>query len=97
MESPVVIAGWLKVDPAGRAAYLDESRAVVEQARSAPGCVDFSLTADMLDDARINVFEHWTSEAELMAFRGSGPSAEQQVQIVDADVRQFEIASHRPA
>lgn len=97
MTSSIIVAGWLRVVPAGRSDYLEDCRSVVKQARSAPGCVDFSLTADLIDEARINVFEHWSSEAELMAFRGSGPGDDQQVQIVDADVRQYEIASHRPA
>jgi quinol monooxygenase YgiN len=66
---------------------------VVEAARAAPGCLDFSITADSVDPARIRIFERWESEQELLAFRGSGPSDAQQTAIVDADVKRYGISS----
>jgi quinol monooxygenase YgiN len=71
----LIIAGWLRVDPASRADYLEGCAAVVEQARSAPGCLDFALSADLLDPGRINVHERWESDEQLHAFRGNGPAS----------------------
>ncbi|MGH3585332.1 MAG: putative quinol monooxygenase [Pseudonocardia sp.] len=62
-------------------------------ARSAPGCLDFSITADTVEPARINIFERWESEDELLAFRGSGPSPDTAARILDADVKRYVIAS----
>ena len=62
-------------------------------ARSAPGCLDFSITADTLDPQRVNVFERWATEEELLAFRGSGPDSGTAARILDADVRRYVIAS----
>lgn len=93
----IVVAGWLRVDPVDRTVYLDGCVKVIEQARSAPGCLDFTISADLLDDARINVYERWASEDELMAFRQSGPDDQQQVAIRDASVRRYEVASEGPA
>jgi quinol monooxygenase YgiN len=87
----IIVAGYLHVDAAGRDAYLDGCRAVVEQARAADGCLDFALSPDLLDARRINVFERWATEADLARFRGSGPSGEQSAQIQDADVQEFRV------
>jgi quinol monooxygenase YgiN len=89
----IIVSGWLRVDPAERAAYLDGCRAVIEQARQAPGCLDFHLSPDPLEPDRINVYEQWESAAAVEAFRGSGPSDEQGAAIRSAAVHQHEIAS----
>jgi quinol monooxygenase YgiN len=89
----LIIAGWLRVDPDARADYLDGCTAVVHQARTARGCLDFSLTADLLDPGRINVYERWESDEQLLAFRGSGPDDAQTAQIRDADVRRYRISA----
>ena len=70
----IIVSGTLHVDPAQRAAYLEARVPILEHARQAPGCVDFSLSADLLDPGRINVYERWRSRADLLAYRsGGGP------------------------
>ncbi|RYI98971.1 MAG: antibiotic biosynthesis monooxygenase [Actinomycetales bacterium] len=93
----LIVAGWLRVDPAAREEYLAGCTAVVEQARAAQGCLDFTLSADLVDAGRINIHERWEDESDLLAFRGSGPDEDQQVAIVDASVRRYEISSEGPA
>ncbi len=90
----LVIAGWLKVDPAERDPYAADCVTVVAQARSAPGCLDFVISADPIEPDRINVYERWDSDEQLERFRGSGPSAEQTAQINDAQVRKYRIWSN---
>ncbi|MFY1651862.1 putative quinol monooxygenase [Solwaraspora sp. WMMB762] len=89
----IIIAGALYVEPAGRQAYLAECQPVVQAARAATGCLDFSLSADLVEPDRINVYERWESEADLLRFRDSGPSAEQTAAIRDARVERFEVSS----
>lgn len=89
----IIVAGHLVVDPDDRSAALDARRKVIAAARSADGCLDFHLSADPLEDDRINVFERWDSVAAVEAFRGSGPDADQQQSIRGADIAQYEIAS----
>lgn len=91
----VIVAGELLVDPARREAYLAGCVAVVEQARRTPGCLDFSITADLLDPGRINVFERWDTREAVEAFRGSGPSEEQGAEIIGASVAEYDIADVR--
>ncbi len=80
-----------------RSAYLDGCVTVVEQPRAAAGCQDFTLTADLLDAGRINVYERWESDEDLHRFRGSGPDSEQAAQILDAEVLKYRIAAVEPA
>lgn len=87
----IVVAGALFVDPAQRANDLAGCEDVVAQARRAPGCLEFSLAADLLDPGRIAVYERWSSRPELDAFRGSGPSGEQQAALLRADVGEYEV------
>jgi quinol monooxygenase YgiN len=53
----LIVAGHLVVDPSQRESYLAECMPVVEQAREAPGCLDFTIGADLLDPGRINILE----------------------------------------
>lgn len=89
----IIVSGPLYVDPAGRQAYLASCGEVIEQARRAPGCLDFYLSADPIESDRINVYERWESVAAVEAFRGSGPDGGQQAAIRKAAVVQHEVAS----
>ncbi|MDA2890302.1 antibiotic biosynthesis monooxygenase [Mycolicibacterium sp. BiH015] len=91
----VIVSGHLMVDPRLRGAYLDGCVAVVEQARRAAGCLDFAISADVIDAGRINVYERWESQAAVDAFRGSGPSDEQQVSMLSAEVSEYDVADIR--
>ncbi len=89
----IIVSGWIQVEPAARASYLEGCIEVVVAARAAPGCIDFHLSADPIDSGRINVFEQWASIAAVEAFRGSGPSDDQQDLVLGAHVEQHEVAS----
>jgi quinol monooxygenase YgiN len=92
----VIVAGHIMVEPQRRGEYLDGCVSVVEQARGAPGCLDFVISADLLDAGRVNVFERWRSRADVEGFRGSGPSAEQSAAMVSASVTEYDVAAERP-
>ncbi len=91
----VIVAGHVVVAADRREAYLAGCVGVVEQARGAPGCLDFSLTADLLDPTRINILERWESQADVEAFRGSGTSDEQAADILSASVAEYDVAAIR--
>jgi quinol monooxygenase YgiN len=88
----IIVSGWIRVAAEGRAGYLDGCVDVIRAARSAPGCIDFHLSADPIEPQRINLFEQWESAEAVEAFRRSGPSDERQRAIVDASVQQHEVA-----
>jgi quinol monooxygenase YgiN len=92
----LIIAGTLFVDPEDRPAFLAANMDAVTLARQAPGCLDFVQAADPLDPTRINVFERWVSEDELLAFRGAGQPASDSPPIRSADVMRYVIAGIEP-
>ena len=91
----LIVAGQLLVEPTQRDSYLAGCVSVVEQARRAPGCLDFSISADLVVPGRINVFEAWASQTDVESFRGSGPSAEQQATMLSASVSEYDVADAR--
>ncbi|WP_280266348.1 putative quinol monooxygenase [Nocardia wallacei] len=89
----LIVAGYLRVTDRDR--YLARCRPVVEAARAAEGCLDYSLGADLLELDRVNVYERWTTRAAVEAFRGNGPGDELSAQITAADVREFSCESEQ--
>lgn len=91
----VIVSGHLIVDPDARETYLDGCRTVVEMARAAAGCLDFAISADLLDPGRINIFERWESQAAVETFRGSGTPNDRAAQIRSASVAEYDVDSAR--
>jgi quinol monooxygenase YgiN len=89
----LIVAGYVITDAEDRDAFVAEGVKAVSMARRAPGCLDFSITADTLDPKRVNIYERWETEKELLAFRGSGPDSGTAARILDADMRRYVIAS----
>lgn len=91
----VIVAGHLTLDTAERDDYLASCVDVVEQARRAPGCLDYALSADLVEPGRINIFERWESQQAVESFRGEGPSDEQAAAIRSASVAEYDVAGSR--
>lgn len=85
----IIVTGYLRVDPADRDRYLATCVEVVSAARKTPGCLDFALSADLIDTGRINILERWSDRAALDAFRGAGVSDEQGAMLREARVTEF--------
>lgn len=92
----VIVAGHIIVEATRRESYLATCVSVVEQARTAPGCLDFAITADLTDPRRVNIFERWESRAALESFRNGGPGDEQGAAIVSGSVAEYDVAGMRP-
>lgn len=91
----VIVAGHITVDPGRRDEYLAGCVTIVEQARSADGCLDFGISADLIDAGRINVYERWKSQEAVEAFRGTGPGEDQSDLMLDASVAEYDVADVR--
>jgi quinol monooxygenase YgiN len=92
-ELVLIIAGSLTVVAADRADFLAANIEAVEQARQAPGCFDFVQAADPLDLTRINIFERWDNEEDLLAFRGAGQPSSESPAILSGDVKRYVISA----
>ncbi|HEX6353445.1 putative quinol monooxygenase [Actinophytocola sp.] len=91
----IIVAGHIIVGPEQRESYLGSCASVVEQARRAPGCLDFAIGADLVDAGRVNVFERWESAEAVETFRGAGPSDEQSAGMLAASVAEYDVADVR--
>jgi quinol monooxygenase YgiN len=92
----VIVAGHITVDPEQRESYLAGSVSVVEKARKANGCLDFAITADLLDPGRVNLFERWESQGAVKSFRRRAPRNKQRAAMLSASVAEYDIADERP-
>jgi quinol monooxygenase YgiN len=92
----IIVAGHIAVDPEQREALLAASVRVVEKARQADGCLDFAMTADLIDPGRVNLFERWESEAALKAFRRRAPRHKHRPALLSVSVAEYDIADVRP-
>lgn len=92
----IIVAGHLRVASRDRDAFVGRSLQAVRLARTAPGCRDFSVTADPLDPERINIYERWTDRAALQAFRGDGPDDTLSSLLVSADIDEFDVLPTQP-
>jgi quinol monooxygenase YgiN len=92
----LIVAGHLIVAAEQREKYLQGCVPVMQQARSAEGCLDFAISADLANPERINIFERWESQEAVETFRGSGPSDEQGAQIRSAAMAEYVVGETRP-
>src|ERR1700740_2435145 len=91
----IIVAGHLVIARGQRDRYLAGCKEVVEHARRATGCLDFSITADLLEPDRIVIVERWESHGAVDAFRGSGPSDEQVAVVTSASVTEYDVTGQR--
>ncbi|MBF6175601.1 putative quinol monooxygenase [Nocardia blacklockiae] len=89
----VIVAGHITVEPRQREAYLAGCESIVEQARRAPGCLDIAISPDLIDPARINIFERWESRTALETHRGSVVDDEQRPAMLTVSVEEYDIAA----
>ena len=92
----VIVAGYVTVDPEQRESYLAGCVKIVEQARGADGCLDFAMTADPIDPARVNLFERWESQAAVTAFRKRAPRRKSAAAMLSGSVAEYDVADVRP-
>ena len=91
-----MVAGHITVDPEQRESYLAGCTSVVEMARRADGCLDFAITADLLDPGRVNLFERWESQTVVATFRRNAPRNKHGAAMLSASVAEYDIADVRP-
>jgi len=89
----IIIAGALYVDPDERDRYLAGTADIDRHARQAPGCLDFAQAADPLEPDRINVFERWESDEDLMRFRHADGPEPELPSLRSADVHKYRISA----
>jgi quinol monooxygenase YgiN len=65
----IIIAGHTLTESGKRDAAVRAFSKMLERARQHDGCLDLSISADPMDEERINVFELWRDQKSLDAWR----------------------------
>ncbi len=97
----LVVAGHIRLDPARRDEAIAAARPVVEATRQEPGCISYTITADLTDPGLFNIFEEWASGESLEAHFATPHMASFQAAmaglgILEVAVQRYEIASVGP-
>lgn len=61
----LIVAGHFEVDPADREAFVAGRVESMTSSRAEAGCLEYAITADPLDPARVLLFERWEDQASL--------------------------------
>lgn len=92
----VIIAGKLYVDADKRERFVEGYRKLMEQARAYPGCHDVSISPDLVEPGRVNMFECWESAEVLEKWRAVAPRPAGRVKFRDAQVYKYDAGVARP-
>ena len=92
----VIIAGYTLVDEGQRDAYVEAHSKLVKRARASDGCIDVAITADTVDERRVNVLEVWTSSEALDAWRAKARPPRTGIKPAEMQVRRFNAEDGGP-
>lgn len=91
----IIVSGHVLVDPDHRDRYVQVFAELVEQARSAPGCLDLAITADSVEPARVNNYERWATQADLDRFRAQADVPDAGIEIRDGAMQEHVVSHSR--
>lgn len=92
----VIISGKAYVAPERRAEYLASFQEFMAHTRNEPGCLDFFIVADPIEEGRLNIFELWESNEIVEAYQKRADSPEPGIEILSEDVLMYEISKSGP-
>ncbi|WP_218313223.1 putative quinol monooxygenase [Alteromonas antoniana] len=87
---PIIVAGKLRLKSGTRDEFIEKSVEAISLARKLDACEDFSVSADPIDENRVNIFEKWKSRKSLDEFRNSGPNNDSFSLVESFDVNEYE-------
>jgi quinol monooxygenase YgiN len=99
----LIVSGTLTVDPARRDEYLAQRLPSMVETRDEPGCLEYVLSPDPLDPARLRVYERWETGEDLerhlastRSRRGDGAANPASVSVLAVDVVRYEVSGAGP-
>ena len=92
----LIVAGYFRVAPDNRAAFLENRRASVVRSRGERGCHAYTISADLVDPELVHLYERWESKEDLaahIAANRADPRPSDGFDVLESEVLQYEIAS----
>ena len=93
----LVVAGDVEIDPAHRDRAIEAARAVMAATRQEPGCLEYTIAADVDDPARFVIVEKWASAEALEAHFETPHMAEFQAAMAGLGVRRLDVKRYEVA
>ena len=95
----IIVAGYFRVDPANRAAFIENRGAAMLRSRGEQGCHAYAMSPDPLDPGLVNLFERWETEEDLAAHlvvNRANPNPPDGFEVLDRQLLKYEIAKAGP-
>lgn len=93
----LIVAGDVEIDPAQREAAMDAARTVMAATRTEPGCLEYTIAADVDDAGRFVILEKWASAEALAAHFETPHMAAFQTAMAGLGVRRMDVARYEIA
>ena len=94
----LIIAGKLYVAPDMRDEFVAGHTDLVKRARGqAAGCLDLAISADPVENGRVNMVEIWESQEHLDAWRAVANPPAQITEFLGGDVQKHIVSESGPA
>ncbi len=95
----IIVAGYFRVDPANRAAFIENRKAAMVRSRGEKGCHAYAMSPDPLDPALVNLYERWETAEDLAAHAAANrasPRPADGIEVLDSELLRYEIAQVGP-
>lgn len=97
----IVVAGTVRIDPAGLPGARSVMQTMIAASRAEDGCIEYSYSIDVLDPGLVRIYEVWRDREALQA-HFKAPHLDQwraawpQLGIRDRKLELIEVASTSP-
>jgi quinol monooxygenase YgiN len=92
----LIIAGYLLLASSDRDLFVAGHLDLIERARQAPGCLDLAISADPVNDTRVNNYELWENEESLAAWRKIANPPQLNIDFCGGDMVKYHIEKTGP-
>ena len=95
----IIVAGYFRVAPADRAAFIENRRATMVRSRGEQGCHVYVVSADPLDPGLAHLYERWETEEDLAAHAAANranPRPPDGIPVLESELLRYEIAQVSP-
>jgi quinol monooxygenase YgiN len=95
----IIVAGFFRVDPANRDAFLENRKAAMVRSRAEKGCHAYAMSPDAVDSGLVNLYERWETGEDLAAHlvvNRANPNPPDGFEVLQAEILRYEIEKVSP-
>ena len=95
----LIVAGYFKVGPSDRAAFIENRTEAILRSRGEKGCHAYAFSPDPVDPGLINLYERWETAEDLAAHAAANRANARPsdgIEVLASEVLRYEIAEVGP-